>query len=915
MKRTFNPIATALKQVKRRARPSSSVIVLLLAITLAPLALPPVLARAPQDENLIKVARECIQRSEYEKAVRLAEQIVAAARESGDRGKEAAGFELIGDACFYLDRNSEALEAFQSHLRVAREIGDRDAEASALKNLAITYKRFSRFDEAFEMMQQALQIFRQQNDSYGVASTLENLGMSYSGLGAYNQAFDMYSEALTIARRDQDAKLMFGALVRMGQLYITMKIPTRAIDCLKEAVAISQQQEFSPLDRIWGIQIMNMALASDGRFEEAIALLKKALILCRQIAWKTGEAETLQGLAYNSLDIGEPAVALNYLKQSLALLEEVNFQQLWNIYSGLGNTYRRLGDLDRAVAYYQKAVAQLESFRFRLSSEQQRATFLGKHRQIYQDLLQSLIERYERHGNRGDDIQAFAAYEQGKARAMVEAIAEARLDIEQELEPELRSRREALKARIAELHKNLVAAEGKAPQRRQMVASLAEAERDFDQLIIEIKRRNPHYAKVHYPTPLQLQEAQALLDKRTAMIAYAMTRDSLFAFVLTENSFRVTRLKVSPDVLASRVQNYVDLINQGDEHGWQGVSARLYAELIAPIREGLSPTIHRLVIAPDGALCFLPFETLQNATENRSPFLLEDFAVSYVPSATVLAQLQTSGDAQSTPWRENLLLLAHPTIAASLHNPGGAPKDYARLLYEEEGLEISPLPFSAEEARRVAFYAGAHSRIFTDGQATEHLIKTNRLDTFRVLHFATHGLVSQRHPLRSALVLASAEGDGEDGFLQAREILQLKLKNDLVVLSACQTARGQILAGEGVQGLAQAFLNAGAQSVIASLWNVNDQRAALFMEGFYRQLANGQNKVEALRSAKLELLKDDFTSSPRYWAAFVLVGEAQGKIPVATPSLWLRYRKFLLALALTLTLLAALLMLRKKTSK
>jgi CHAT domain-containing protein len=909
MKRIFDSISTVLRQ----AQPvwmSAAAITLLLAIPFASFALQPV--QAGQGDNLVSLATACINRGEYEKAVRLGEQVVAAARATGDRNQEAAGFEVIGNAYFYLDKNPEAIEAFQAHLRLARELGNRSAEASALKDLAITYKRFSRFDEAFEMLTQSLQLYRQLNDHYGVASTLENLGMGYSGLGAYNQAFDMYSEALAIARQKQDAKLIFGGLMRMGQLYITMKIPSRAIVCLQEAVALSQQQEFSPIDRIWGMQIMNMALVSDGRVDEAIALLKKALMMCREIGWKTGEAETLQGLAYNTLDKGEPAVALTYLKQSLALLKSVNFQQFWDIYSGLGSAYQRLGDLQQAINYYQKAVAQLESFRFQLSSEQQRATFLSKHQSIYRDLMQALIERHQQQSHGGDDRQAFAVYEQGKARATAEAIAEARLDIEQELEPELRSRRDTLNARIAELHKSLVAAGSKAQQRRQIIENLAQAERDFDQLIIEIKRRSPHYAQLHYPTPLQLPQAQALLDGATAMITYAITRDKLFAFVLTESSFRVIGLKVPPDVLAARVQNYVDLINQGDERSWQNVSARLYTELIAPLREALSPAINRLIIVPDGALCYLPFETLQNANQAGSPFLLENFAISYVPSATVLAQLQTSDIAEPMPYRENLLMLAHPTIAPSLQNQNGEPRDYARLLYDEEGLEISPLPFSADEAGKVEFYAGARSRVFTDGQASEHWIKTNRLDGFRVIHFATHGLVSQRHPLRSALVLASVEGDGEDGFLQAREILQLKLKSDLVVLSACQTARGQILAGEGAQGLAQAFLNAGAQSVVASLWNVNDQRAALFMEAFYRHLAKGQNKVEALRSAKLDMFKTPATSSPRYWAPFILIGEAEKSITLMPPSLWAQYGKWLVAPVIALTAVFAFLVFRKR---
>jgi CHAT domain-containing protein len=910
MKRNFDSIDKAFRQGRKAARlASSSALSLLLCLPL--MSLQPLEARPRQQENPVEVAREHLHRSEYEKAARLGEQIVAAAREAGDRDQEAAGFEVIGNAYFYLDKNPEAIAAFQAHLRLARELGNRQAEASALKDLAITYKRFSRFDEAFEMMSLSLQIYREQKDSSGVASTLENLGMSYSGLGAYNQAFEMYSEALAIARANNNAKLMFGALMRMGQLYVTMRIPARAIECIREAIAISERAEFSPLDRIWGMQLMNMALALENRFTEAMELLQKALVLCRQIGWKTGEADTLQGLAYNSIDLGNPAAALGYFKQALARLEEVNFVQRWDIYSGLAGAYQQLGDLENAVAYYQKAVAHLESFRFQLSSEQQRATFLSKHQQIYRNLMQVLIERHQARNDGGDGRQAFAVYEQGKARAMADAIAEARLDIDDELEPELRSRRDRLNGRISQLHKALVALEGRGQQRRQLTEELAQAERDFDQLVIEMKRHSPHYAQLRYPTPLQLPQAQALLDQSTAMFTYALSGPHLFAFVLTKGSFRVVRLQVSPEVLAPRVQNYVDLINQGDEQGWQKVSARLYTDLIAPLREGLSPAIKRLLIIPDGALCYLPFETLRNGDGERPAFLLEDFAIAYAPSATVLAQLQRSPESAAKP-AGAILLFAHPAIAASAENQPGPSRDYARLLYDEEGLEISPLPFSADEARKVEFYAGVQSRVFTDQQASEQWIKSNRLDGFRVIHFATHGLVSQRHPLRSALVLAAAEGDGEDGFLQAREILQLKLKSELVVLSACQTARGQVLAGEGTQGLAQAFLNAGSQSVVASLWNVNDQRAALFMEAFYRHLAKGQSKVEALRSAKLELLKIPATASPRYWAAFILIGEAEEKIPLTPLSLWSQYGKWLLAPVIAVTAFFAFLVFRKK---
>src|SRR5206468_828178 len=142
----------------------------------------------------------------------------------------------------------------------------------------------------------------------------------------------------------------------------------------------------------------------------------------------------------------------------------------------------------------------------------------------------------------------------------------------------------------------------------------------------------------------------------------------------------------------------------------------------------------------------------------------------------------------------------------------------------------------------ISRYMRSGSAILVGADASERRVKEGGLDRFRVLHFATHGLVSERAPYRSALVLAHSDGDGEDGFLQAREIYGLRLQTDLVVLSACQTARGSVVEGEGVQSLAVAFLDAGARSVVASLWNVNDERTATFMEAFYRHLSAGEPK-------------------------------------------------------------------------
>lgn len=878
-------------------------------------------ATQPELEDFYSRAREAIHRGEYDIAIRLGEQSLSFARQTADRRREGAALSVIGNAYFFMDRCSEALETFQKCLAIMRETADPYGEASALKDVGITYKRLGRYQEAIESLQEALTIARGLNASYEVGSILENLAGGYAGLGAFNLAFEMYQQTLEIAEQAHSDKLRFSVLIRIGNLYNSIERPDRALDYFTQAMSLAKQQDLSPVNHIWMMQESASTLAAIGRADEAIKLRQRSLALGRKIGWKTGIAQDLQGLGYIYMD-RDPALALSYFKQSLALFEQVDSPLRWGAYASLARAYRRLRHLDLAVKYYQKAVDLLESFRGHLVSEQLKATFLGKQQPVYQELMETLIERHEQNPEAGDDARAFALYELSKARALLEAIAEARLDSERDLEPGLRRKQKELDARIAELGKHLIGANLTEKERRQSLELLGEAEREYDRLAVEIRGRDPRHINLRRSQPLSIEQAQALLDETTMMIAYAVTNEGVFAFVLTAGTFRAVRLAVSPKVITMRVQSYVDLLAQAGQPGWQEVSLRLYADLAAPLLKHLRPAIKRLIIVPDSILHYLPFETLirdQKASDqpiisriddsNATRLLLEDFVISYAPSVAVLGQLKASQKILGETPRADLLMLANPAIAAGLEPGNGSNRaaDFTQTLYDDEGLSIAPLPFSVSEAREVKRYAGPGSIIYTGQEASERHIKTSDLHGFRVIHFSTHGLISQRRPERSALMLAAADGDGEDGFLQAREIFHLGLASDLVVLSACQSARGQILGGEGAQSLAQAFFYAGAQSVIASLWSVNDESAAIFMKRFYQHLASGQPKAEALRATKLDLLKERASSNPRDWAAFILIGEENGRVPMQGPTPWLRTSGWMLCGAGFVLLLSLLL--------
>jgi CHAT domain-containing protein len=603
---------------------------------------------------------------------------------------------------------------------------------------------------------------------------------------------------------------------------------------------------------------------------------------------------------------------LSLLRESLTASNTREADLHWWELSTLGTAFLRLGQADQAVDYYQRAIDRLELHRGRIASAEHRASFLGRNLEAYTDLVELLLERHRRRGNPGDDARAFHVFERSRARTIVEAVVQARAGVVDSQDLDERRRESAIWTRVDELGRQLRAGRGSDGERGRLLQELERAEQELDALIDAARRRNPRYAALQYPEPLTLEQTQSILSPSTALLAYSVSRRQVAAFVLTSTSFRAEVLAVSPGALAARVGNYADLIAQDDAAGGQAVSRRLYGDLIAPLAPHIPAHVRQLVVVPADVLHFLPFEALVSSAPGLPPrYLVEDFAVSYAPSATVLAELAPGRIGSARASEADLIVFANAARADLAVFPSGSAgvPFGVRTPENDRGLVPDGLPFSVAEARAISAYAGSGSRMLVNAEASEHQVKQLALDRYRVVHFAAHGLVSERAPLRSALVLAPGH-PAEDGFLQAREIYGLKLAAELVVLSGCQTARGGILAGEGVLGLARACVYAGAQAVLASLWNVNDRGTASFMEEFYKQLAQGQPKAQALRSAKLQVLRDAPDASPRHWAAFVLIGHPDGGVPLSGPGpttsrTWLAATLVLIGLAILAALLRA----------
>jgi CHAT domain-containing protein len=294
-------------------------------------------------------------------------------------------------------------------------------------------------------------------------------------------------------------------------------------------------------------------------------------------------------------------------------------------------------------------------------------------------------------------------------------------------------------------------------------------------------------------------------------------------------------------------------------------------------------------------LSYLPFETLVIRTshgpsgEIRPQYLIENFAIVYAPSASALEAIKTSNP-QMPEWPKTFLAFGDPispthaplaSSPAAEHMSHEAPASDATAAavldgYAESGFSLTRLPYAREEVLSISnLYPAAQRRIYLGEQAKEETVKSEKLDQYRYIHFATHSFIDDTVPGRSGILFSRDADSHEDGVLQTGEIMRLKLNADLVTLSACSTGLGKLMNGEGILGLTRAFFYSGARNVAVSLWDVNDSATSALMKAFYENLNRGLPKREALRQAKLGLLhsRNPTWRHPYFWAPFVLVGE------------------------------------------
>lgn len=788
-------------------------------------------------------------------------QSLQKAREAQDRWLQTRDLTNLALAYERLQESQKAIQYYQEALELARTFADRDSEAIALNNLGETYLSLGDWETAVSSFQQVLPLIHQLGDRVNEARTLINLGDAFRRLERFKDAERAFDQALVIGREVKDTETQTAALTTRAFLYIKLHQPDRAVEPSRQALLLAQGFPDREVNALYALGRAHQEL---GDWRAAREELEKALSLARSRGDRTREAEVGLILAWAERDGG---------------------------------------DLTAAREQIHSAVELLESLRTRVLDPRLRTSFLATKQDFYEFYIDSLMASQQ-------PSEALQISEQARARSLLDILTESGADIRKGADPALVDRERRLRDRVNVLDRNrfnLQATE------KPDLRKLADAERQLEQALDEynqvqadVRASSPSYAALTQPQPLSVAEIQAqVLDGKALLLEYALGAKRSFLWVVTPESIQSFELPPREQIektarryyelltarnerrSAESLQAWKQRIDRSDQEA-RGVGRDLYRLLLTPAERLLGD--HPLLVVADGALQYIPFAALP-VPSSGAP-LVTRHEVASLPSASALAALRREVLGRSRA-PKTLAVFADPVFQATdprlTHRPdklermslvSTATRGWAPAEERQAGGErpsFRRLLSSRKEAETLSSLVPRDQLSLAIGfDASRAKATAPELAQYRNVHFATHGVLDSRRPELSKLVLSlyDEKGSSEDGFLRLNDIYGLHLNADLVVLSACQTALGKEIRGEGLIGLTRGFMDAGAARVVASLWSVEDRATAELMGSFYRAMLREKlSPAAALRQAQIRMASSPGRQSPYFWAGFALQGE------------------------------------------
>jgi CHAT domain-containing protein/tetratricopeptide (TPR) repeat protein len=832
-----------------------------------------------------------------------------------------------------------ALQTAQTALELWRSIDDKRGMARTYAYMSDFQLMQHKLEEATESNQAALEIWRQLDIPAEQAEALISLGFIEYRQGSMEDTLLLLGQAQALLDEDAEPYKMCQINGGMAEAFIESAQPETGLVKFKQALEYCRKGE-NPRSVIvisWGI---GKAYFLVGNYSEALSTLQKAIseaaalkdpalvAMCNEFLGRTFEALNDQPTALQNYQL-----ALQLYKQvnkrreaartlaMIARLQErqgkteqaqMNYRDALESFRSLsdrvnesavlfamGSLELHQNDIDTAEEHLHQSIAVTENIRRVSSSSDLTEAFSAAVYERYESYIECLMRKNQVLPDSGLAVRAFEVSELARARSLAELLRATQTNLAAGVDPQLAAQEKSLRQSLHVKEKEKIALLGRDYRREDLAAldhETAQLEDQFNQVTETINARYPAYGQIRRPTSWNLRQIQEQIvgDGDTLLLEYSLGRDRSYVWAVTRDQFTSYELPSQSQINEAGEKTYKLLSQAGgpNESALLQATKELGDLILAPVASEL--TKHRLIVVPDGALNYIPFQFLPMPNTADEP-LVGRIEVINALSASILGQLREEATRRQSPTKV-LAAFGDPVFAsnyaqykdastgeyiASAQAPEGERWQHALRDIEPSGDSLDPsvlepLFFSRRELANLRDVAGPESFVATGFDATREKLAAADLTKYAILHFATHGILNTKHPENSGLLLSTVnrEGRAQDGFVGLQDIYRLHAPVDLVVLSACRTGLGKDVRGEGLIGLTRGFMYAGASSVIASLWKVDDEATAELMKRFYANLLQrGMTPPAALRAAQNSIRQEPQWRSPYFWAAFTLQGE------------------------------------------
>jgi CHAT domain-containing protein/Tfp pilus assembly protein PilF len=796
-------------------------------------------------------------------------------------------------------------EAYMRHsLEIRKRLSPDGSDiAENLGNLGTVRWRCGDFAAAEKYYREALTI--QQKfvpASLYVANTLDNLGNLALSQQDLEKAGYYHHQALQIRKKVAPASLdISNSFDNLGDLAAAKGDLREAENYYQQALDL--QEKLAPNSPAVAASLSNLGDLAKRHGDLAAAekyYLRALAIEEKLFPDSLDTAETLRSRGDVARSAHNPALAQEFYRRALAIQQRLapGSAQYAQSLASLAAILYDTRESDAAAHLFEQALDVLDTQTARLGGSQDvRSEFRARYSAYYKDYIDLLVAQQRA-------AEAFHVAERWRTRSLLEMLAAARVDIHQGADPELLERERSLQQSLSakrDRRVSLLTGKHNEEQVQAVEKEIESSRAEYEQVESEIRATSPAYAALTQPQPLTAKGVQELLDDDTMLLEYSLGEDRSYLWSLTSSSLTVHELpdRQIIEATARRLYNLVSGPGRTEER--DGPTANLRRTRVAVTASALSHTIlspvaqriqgKRLLIVADGALQYVPFAFLPEPGKPGGVPLILGHEIVYSPSASVLAELRRGAKGRQ-PAPRAVAVLADPVFdrqdprvqashgvmkPAVTERPFLSVEHWNRSAADVGLAHLSRLAYSRREADAIVALVPAGQGLEAVGfEANRSLATSRALAQYRTVHFATHGLSDNRHPELSGLVLSLVNRAGrlQNGFLDLQDIYNLNLPVELVVMSACKTALGKEIQGEGIIGLTRGFMYAGATRVVASLWDVDDVSTKELMKRFYRAMEQeAQRPAAALRSAQVAMWKQRRWRDPYYWAAFEIQGE------------------------------------------